>query len=59
MLLPLLLGLTIFQHGVVVGREERVLESMFGKLFTDYSMSVPAYVPRVVPRPPEDRKSVV
>jgi hypothetical protein len=51
MLLPLLLGLTIFQHRVVVRREERVLESMFGRLFTDYRMSVPAYVPRVVPRP--------
>jgi heptosyltransferase-3 len=50
-LLPLLFCLTMFQHRVVVGAEDLLLQSRFGRLFSDYRASVPAYVPHVVPRP--------
>src|SRR5262249_42290201 len=49
-LLPVLFGLAMFQHRLVVGAEERLLQSTFGRLFADYRDSVPAYVPIGVPR---------
>ena len=49
-LLPVLFGLAMFQHRVVVGTEERLLQSIFGRVFTDYRGSVPAYVPSGIPR---------